>query len=387
MGLLRIQLAADQSVLPLHHCESYLNARPASLASSAGGDSGPMSAGTDIRDRALHSIELFRKCAANSTLGRLNWIERGQADFNLWTYGLKAASTGKSSLDYRVRERPDLRNVICDLLDGLAESLQSCLEAATEGEGLDYLEFDIKTVLKQLSRIHVAIRRAGNKLRHQRADNELDETLRLEEYQEWKQDMEDLLTMGIYDQIRNRKYEVAQMPSNKPLSRTQNRLIHANLVRRNRIRYAKKTMEESQRQAARQREAAKKREEEAKRRLAERQASDSEKTAEIKEERSKKSAPSSKVTDTTRQKPAQSENQKTATDVPADFKVDPAASRKSGSIITRVTQTGRMQDYPRWPKKTVFPTNTPCPYCAEPLSADYIENEMRWRFVKIFHVS
>ena len=39
-----------------------------------------------------------------------------------------ATRVGRSSLDHRVRDRPELREMICDLLDGLAEALENYLE-------------------------------------------------------------------------------------------------------------------------------------------------------------------------------------------------------------------------------------------------------------------
>ena len=83
---------------------------------------------THIRDRALKCKELFRQCEACPVLGKLDWVQSGQGDFNLWCYGLSAAATGKSCLDFRVRDRPDIWKIICDLLDGLDESLKDCLK-------------------------------------------------------------------------------------------------------------------------------------------------------------------------------------------------------------------------------------------------------------------
>lgn len=54
----------------------------------------------------------------------LEWVENRQGDFNLWASGLKATSGGRSSLDYRVRDRPDVCEGICELLDGLLETLE-----------------------------------------------------------------------------------------------------------------------------------------------------------------------------------------------------------------------------------------------------------------------
>ena len=82
---------------------------------------------TDIRDRARKCIDLFRDCVSSQLLGRLKWIGTGHADFNLWAWGLNATSTGKSSLDSRLSQRADVLGVICDLLDGLAETLRDSL--------------------------------------------------------------------------------------------------------------------------------------------------------------------------------------------------------------------------------------------------------------------
>jgi hypothetical protein len=87
-----------------------------------------MDHGTGIRDRTDDCKKLFQKCGSSPVLGKLAWIQSGQADFNLWSFGLSADATGKSSLDFRVRYRPDIQEIICDLLDGLGESLNDCLE-------------------------------------------------------------------------------------------------------------------------------------------------------------------------------------------------------------------------------------------------------------------
>jgi hypothetical protein len=84
--------------------------------------------GTHIRGQSLNCKKLFQQCEVCPVLGELDWIQSGQGDFNLWCHGLSAVATGKSSLDFRVRHRPDIRKIICDLLDGLDESLKDCLK-------------------------------------------------------------------------------------------------------------------------------------------------------------------------------------------------------------------------------------------------------------------
>jgi hypothetical protein len=83
---------------------------------------------TAIRDRALNCIRLFADCMSNAVINKLNGLEMGRADFNLWVRGLNATAQGKSSLDYRVRWRADVKSHICDLLDGLAECMRETLD-------------------------------------------------------------------------------------------------------------------------------------------------------------------------------------------------------------------------------------------------------------------
>lgn len=356
----------------------------ASLAFDRDEHSRQMSSNTGIRDRTLNCIETFNRCLGNSALDKLAWVEKCQADFNLWTYGLKANSTGKSSLDYRVREREDVRNVICDLLDGLAESLHSCLEVSTEPEGVENLEFDIRTVLKQLSRIHVAIRRAGNYLRHQRADAALGDALDTKDFIEWKEDMENLILMDIENRNQKQGLEEGRYPRHlqqRTLSKVQERLIRANLLRRHRIQYARSALEAKRKDAQRLLEEAKNRTP-AQSEVIEPAPPQPHVVAAVIEPERLERKDQGPVESHPIKNPPGSENQQTATDIPSKFKVPLANSRKSGTIITKGTQTGRGQNYPRWHKDLGAYGNVLCPYCAEPLSRDYINNDVRWRFVR-----
>lgn len=77
--------------------------------------------------RAVRQCKVvFADCVSNPAFGDQAWIRSAQGDFNLWCAGIKAASTDKSSLDYRLRTKPDVREPICDLLQGLVVALQKC---------------------------------------------------------------------------------------------------------------------------------------------------------------------------------------------------------------------------------------------------------------------
>jgi len=343
-----------------------------------------MSANTEVYDRTLNCVALFNQCAANTALRKLNWVEKCQADFNLWAYGLKAISTGKSSLDYRVRQREDVRGVICDLLDGLADSLQNCLEASSEPDGVEDLEFDIKTVLKQLSRIHVAIRRAGIQLRHQRADAGLADALKTTDFTEWKSDMENCILMGIENQSEKQGFEEGRFQhfvQKRTLSKVQERLIRANLLRRHRIQYTRAASKE-----AKQKDAKRILEEARKapptRKLAQEsvQLQSQPTNAGIQQKDQLRHSAESHLVN----KPSASDNQRTATDLPSKLKLPLTTPRKSATIITKGTETGQRQNYPRWRKRSKgleATGNVLCPYCSEPLSQEYTSNDIRWRFV------
>jgi hypothetical protein len=63
------------------------------------------------------------------------WIRSAQFDFNFWCSVIKATSLDKSGLDYILRDYPDERESICNLLD----ALKTCVEGAVriyDGTGM-----------------------------------------------------------------------------------------------------------------------------------------------------------------------------------------------------------------------------------------------------------
>jgi len=69
---------------------------------------------------------VFAECVADPALGQHAWIRSAQGDFNLWCAGINVTSADKSSLDYRLRTRPDVRDVVHDLVRALLEALERC---------------------------------------------------------------------------------------------------------------------------------------------------------------------------------------------------------------------------------------------------------------------
>lgn len=85
-----------------------------------------------IRDQTLVCQALFNRCVSTaSTVASVDWFETQQGVFNIWAAGLKATKLNRASLDHRVRYRDDIRELICALLEGLAESLEKCMRTGT----------------------------------------------------------------------------------------------------------------------------------------------------------------------------------------------------------------------------------------------------------------
>lgn len=81
-----------------------------------------------IRERTEACKALFTKCLSTPVFTHLDWFENRQGEFNLWAAGLKAASHGRSSLDHRVRDHSEMRDLIYDLLGGLLEALEDLVQ-------------------------------------------------------------------------------------------------------------------------------------------------------------------------------------------------------------------------------------------------------------------
>lgn len=72
---------------------------------------------------------LFERCHSLPACLENEWLEERQIDFNWWVHCLKANKAGHSSLDFRLRKRPDIRSVILGLISGICNALDECLRS------------------------------------------------------------------------------------------------------------------------------------------------------------------------------------------------------------------------------------------------------------------
>ncbi|KAI1757960.1 hypothetical protein F4782DRAFT_536659 [Xylaria castorea] len=75
-------------------------------------------------------LESFKQClnqAAAIHSRELSLVEDQLARFSLWSSNIKVFSSGRGSLDYRIREAPDVRDAISAVLEALDYHIQGCL--------------------------------------------------------------------------------------------------------------------------------------------------------------------------------------------------------------------------------------------------------------------
>ncbi|KAF5963528.1 hypothetical protein FCOIX_13806, partial [Fusarium coicis] len=400
-----------------------------------------MEAANELCRRTQECLSLFQDAAEHQNLADDDWLEDRAADFAWWAHGLKAQKSSRSSLDYRLRERLDIKIVIAGLLDSLALALREYLQpdideepesshdapddeacesdkSSTDSSWSDFSDevkqpkykdaatdtpdtedsdpkFYIETNLKLLAKISVAIRRSGAKLRYLKADAYLKDHFDDDEYTQLREHLLLLILVGPYEQ--RLLGELRRLALNKEIptaveivirswmvdpSRAkpnQQRLIEANITRRNRIAYSKRfigknappkkghgetapTVAPSQFPEALLRPA-------------------KEPSTFGADAQEPFSIPGPIQLPPTPLEPVESLTAKTltATELGSHFVLPvivPLEPKKGAmSIATKITKTGIKQDYPACPaKKGTFQ----CPYCVQVLTEDYTAKS-RWR--------
>lgn len=263
-----------------------------------------------------------------------------------------------------------------------ASKLESIFDHEKIDEDFSEQAFSIKTIVGQLTRISTAIRRSGAKYRHQRADI----SLREQEYDEFKRHLAIIILMSTmegdpsvendptrstyprgsvdWDVIRSR------VSDQKRLTTVQKRLIRANIVRRNRIIFATRSIKQIKNRILPQEDQL----------VIDRpQSIDFESITHVTRE------PRQLSTDESRPLPTLPSSTRTpsivqsSTEIGSQFNLEALPPKKATpSVMTRVTRTGDRQDYPPCP----VPLSNEflqCQFCADLLPIEYAKNKSRWK--------
>ena len=222
--------------------------------------------------------------------------------------------------------------------------------------------FNIKTILGQLVRISTAVRRSGTKYRYRKADASLKE----EDFEDLKSHLTFIILMGSIQPSAAMQFSISD-PNR--LTTVQKRLIHANIVRRNRIIFATRSMKPVAKPAAQQVQQP----QQQLLKIAEIPAPKAKPTARLPPRLDELAvppqAPSIVAPSITR----------TATEIGSQFNWQAAEPKKTPSVVTRVTRIGAAQDYPSCPDP-ISDELLQCPYCADLLPVEYSKHQSRWRY-------
>ncbi|EGR50163.1 uncharacterized protein TRIREDRAFT_105458, partial [Trichoderma reesei QM6a] len=244
-----------------------------------------------IQEATKQCLETLRACLAVEQLMIDAWAENRLADLNLWIAGLGALASSRVSLDTRLGSKPEIRDIIANLLGLLALTVEKCRRLATSESGAagvaaqieeeqeelsesssdgipprpyspwsdeddsdsdDFLPVaaeqplstnsllesnmqDVGMLLKQLANIAVVVRKSGKGSRLQRADQQF-------KPEEHKDLQAHLTTMMLLNNIEQRSdlHSVNGTFDPSNLGEIQERIIQCNLKRRNRFLYAQR---------------------------------------------------------------------------------------------------------------------------------------------------
>ncbi|KAK6523153.1 hypothetical protein TWF694_006048 [Orbilia ellipsospora] len=359
---------------------------------------------------------VFAECVSTPGMGEEAWVRSAQGNFNLWCIGIKATSSNRSSLDYRLREKLDVREDICDLIRGLIDSLKICqrllmssgnenlsddlrpdspqsiesweamsnesggISSSSNGEVSDPILSEnisyIKTILSQLARISLAIRKSGNKYRFEKADAALNE----DDYDEFRQHLTAIILRGFEDEDAKdltAEEKMQRIFDSGRLTGIQRRLIHLNILRRSRIEFVKRSRNSRSHKRAHM------------------QVEFEPMITEISTEeptvgfsphpqQPARSGTTSQSLHSTPRKPTPSEvstTAVTATEIGSKLDIKGILKNKAASAVTKMTKIGATQSYPHCPDP-LSDGSLRCPYCDDILPLDFASPKRQdsWRY-------
>lgn len=231
--------------------------------------------------------------------------------------------------------------------------------------------FNVKTILGQLTRISTAIRRSGGKYRYKKADASLKDEL----FEDFKTHLTVIIHMGSIKVDTKEPVNIsaiqARVADPKRLTAVQDRLIRANIVRRNRIIYATRPMKPVEKPLAQQPQ-------QPPSRIIELLDKMDESKSRLPQLPTKAIVNKPVIPPQAPSKIASSSIQ-TATEIGSQVNWRKVAEPKnlSPSVVTRLTRTGAAQNYPSCPKP-IYDDVLQCPYCADILPHSYSNNASRW---------
>jgi hypothetical protein len=250
----------------------------------------------------------------------------------------------------------------------------SSLSTSSNPELAEYISY-VRTIIDQLTRISLAVRRAGAKYRFERADAKLDEA----SFEALIQHLTTVILASFEDLGASKltsKMKMLRASDYSRLNNIQKQLIHANLLRRNRIEVFTKA------RTSRSQDLEVDQPQERDEAIIETTSitPSKAKPSGVKREESTVPLPPQEEQTLKDYAPSASVNTaaRTATDVGSQLDTKDIFAKKASSTTTKMTRIGASQAYPRCPKPEPGKPLV-CPYCDDLLPSICSENEQSWK--------
>jgi hypothetical protein len=257
------------------------------------------------------------------------------------------------------------------------DALSNSGSTSTDNSVLEEYISYVRTILDQLTRISLTIRRAGAKYRFERADKAFKET---EEVKAFRQHLTTIINSGFPDK------DAEGLPATEMMKRVydgskfspvQLKLIRANILRRHRIEYFTKA------RAPRAHAPVEASKEVQVQKLDKTPVAVDNAPTSVVSSKVKESQPVTPIAPQVHEAPVERTRSiyttaVTATDVGPNFDTKDLSANNTPSRITRMTKIGGSQAYPGCPKPQPNGTLI-CPYCNDKLPDSYTKNEESWK--------
>ncbi|KAK1853853.1 protein phosphatase [Colletotrichum chrysophilum] len=196
-------------------------------------------------------LNVFNTCCSRKSLEANHWIENPQADFNIWMAAMTDVRMAglSSSFEFGLDVRPRELKLVKDLLVKLGSCLMECA-TIHGGDLLEESKRNVDSAIRNLTLLAIAIRHTRRKTRRFKLDDNSDSSA----LADLRKHLEYLILVDttVFNDSTRQRHETQQLwwqdRSSDSLTPLQQRLIEANLRRRQRFLAAQQDSDQISRQ-------------------------------------------------------------------------------------------------------------------------------------------
>ncbi|KFA80037.1 hypothetical protein S40288_01818 [Stachybotrys chartarum IBT 40288] len=188
---------------------------------------------------------IFDLCYPRDDVTEHDWVVNRRVDFSLWIDIVGAGASGRASLDARLESRPREAALTKSMLSRFLDYLDR-LKNATSDSAFRDAKRDVDSAIENLTILAVAIRSTGRVPRFRKADARLNRAA----FHDFEQYLRFMILISPFSEDELKDPKLKQQHKDQPLwweevmngqlSAIQQRLVEANILRRNRFLYAQR---------------------------------------------------------------------------------------------------------------------------------------------------